>query len=265
VDVPDRLATTTSVRTQFAAGLVAGSRKLEGAYWGDGGAYFVASFARASDGSKSEHDGQVWFYDPGNEMVTNTHYQRHVGHQGDPNSRQVCSTPFTSGFPMQQRVLHPIGRQRDATLPQRGVCDPQLRRREVAHPERPNPTRLHRVGHQVHHRWDGHPPSREMHLVQVDHRAAQPLQACHPGGRQAAGQGEEPGREPRRQQDILPSASLPTRRSDAPCPYMAAVSSRLTRRSSTVNSPNGPRRDDPLRAETVLGVLTLSAASSYQR
>lgn len=70
VDVPDPLATTTSVRRQFPVGEVTGSRKLEGAYWGDGGAYFVASFARASDGSKNEHDGQVWFYDPGNETVT---------------------------------------------------------------------------------------------------------------------------------------------------------------------------------------------------
>jgi secreted PhoX family phosphatase len=70
VDVPDRLATTTSVRQQFAAGEVTGSRKLEGAYWADGGAYFVASFARASDGSKNEHDGQVWFYNPDNETVT---------------------------------------------------------------------------------------------------------------------------------------------------------------------------------------------------
>ena len=69
VDVPDRLATTTSVRKQFAPGAVTGSRKLEGAYWGDGGAYFVASFARAADGSTNEHDGQVWFYDPANETV----------------------------------------------------------------------------------------------------------------------------------------------------------------------------------------------------
>jgi secreted PhoX family phosphatase len=69
VDVPDRLATTTSVRKQFATGEVTGSRKLEGAYRGDGGAYFVASFARASDGSKNEHDGQVWFYDPESETV----------------------------------------------------------------------------------------------------------------------------------------------------------------------------------------------------
>jgi secreted PhoX family phosphatase len=70
VDVPDRLATTTSVRKQFASGEVTGSRKLEGAYWADGGAYFVASYARASDGSRNEHDGQVWFFDPSNQTVT---------------------------------------------------------------------------------------------------------------------------------------------------------------------------------------------------
>jgi secreted PhoX family phosphatase len=33
-------------------------------WWGDGGAYFVASFARTSDGSAVPHDGQVWFLDP---------------------------------------------------------------------------------------------------------------------------------------------------------------------------------------------------------
>jgi len=70
VDVPDRDAHEVSVRKQFAAGEVTNSRKLEGAYWGDGGAYFVASYARSDDGSVNEHDGQVWFYDPRTETVT---------------------------------------------------------------------------------------------------------------------------------------------------------------------------------------------------
>jgi len=69
-DVPDRDATTTSVREQFADDQVTRSRKLEGAWWGEKGAYFVASFARNSDGSVNEHDGQVWFYDPQTETVT---------------------------------------------------------------------------------------------------------------------------------------------------------------------------------------------------
>ena len=46
------------------------SRKLEGAWWGDGGAYFVASFARTDDGSQVQHDGQVWFYDPLSRTIT---------------------------------------------------------------------------------------------------------------------------------------------------------------------------------------------------
>ena len=64
VTVPDRDARTVSVRTQFAEDQVTRSRKLEGQSWDDGGAYFVASFARHADGSVREHDGQVWFYDP---------------------------------------------------------------------------------------------------------------------------------------------------------------------------------------------------------
>lgn len=70
VDVPDRDAATASVRRQFTNDQITRSRKLEGAWWGDGGAYFVASFARTSDGSAMEHDGQVWFYDPATESVT---------------------------------------------------------------------------------------------------------------------------------------------------------------------------------------------------
>jgi secreted PhoX family phosphatase len=70
VDVPDRDAATVSVRSQFTEDQITRSRKLEGAWWGDGGAYFVASFARNSDGSVNEHDGQVWFYDPATESVT---------------------------------------------------------------------------------------------------------------------------------------------------------------------------------------------------
>jgi uncharacterized protein len=72
VDVPDRDARTVSVRKQFTDDQVTRSRKLEGQWWADGGAYFVASFARLSDGSRNEHDGQVWFYDPAEQTVTLT-------------------------------------------------------------------------------------------------------------------------------------------------------------------------------------------------
>lgn len=70
VDVPDRDARTTSVRMQFTDDQVTRSRKLEGVWWGDGGAHVVASFARNTDGSVNEHDGQVWFYDPRKQTIT---------------------------------------------------------------------------------------------------------------------------------------------------------------------------------------------------
>jgi hypothetical protein len=70
VDVPDRDGATVSVRKQFTDDQVTRSRKLEGQWWGDGGVYFVASYARLADGSRNEHDGQVWFYDPRSHTVT---------------------------------------------------------------------------------------------------------------------------------------------------------------------------------------------------
>jgi secreted PhoX family phosphatase len=62
--VPDRLAATTSIRKQLANDQVTRSRKFEGAWWGNGRAFIVCSYARLSDGSAAEHDGQVWSYDP---------------------------------------------------------------------------------------------------------------------------------------------------------------------------------------------------------
>lgn len=69
VRVPDRDAATTSVRKQFTNDEITRSRKLEGMWWGDGGAYFVASFARTADGSAAQHDGQVWFLDPDDDTI----------------------------------------------------------------------------------------------------------------------------------------------------------------------------------------------------
>ncbi|MFE9775944.1 alkaline phosphatase PhoX [Streptomyces sp. NPDC005931] len=68
VDVPDRDARTVAVRKQFGPGQVTRARKLEGMWWGDGGAYIVSSYAR--DESPVRHDGQVWFYDPRRRTLT---------------------------------------------------------------------------------------------------------------------------------------------------------------------------------------------------
>jgi secreted PhoX family phosphatase len=69
VTVPDRDAKTLSTRKQFANDQITRSRKLEGMWWGDGGAYFVCSFARLTDGSAAQHDGQIWFLDPLEETI----------------------------------------------------------------------------------------------------------------------------------------------------------------------------------------------------
>lgn len=69
VPVPDRDATAVPVRRQFPPNTVTRSRKLEGMWYGDGGTYFVASFARTSDGSVAQHDGQVWFHDARKETI----------------------------------------------------------------------------------------------------------------------------------------------------------------------------------------------------
>ncbi|MER6914901.1 alkaline phosphatase PhoX [Streptomyces sp. NPDC000594] len=69
VDVPDRDARTTPVRKQFGETGITRGRKLEGMWWGDGGAYFVSSYARA-DSPGGAHNGQVWFYDPKRRTVT---------------------------------------------------------------------------------------------------------------------------------------------------------------------------------------------------
>lgn len=68
VPVPDRDARTMSTRKQFTSSDVTRGRKLEGAWWGDGGAYIVTSFARAE--SPVPHDGQIWFYNPQRSTLT---------------------------------------------------------------------------------------------------------------------------------------------------------------------------------------------------
>ncbi|MDT0443627.1 alkaline phosphatase PhoX [Streptomyces johnsoniae] len=69
VPVPDRDARDTPVREQFEDGRVTRGQKLEGMWWGDGGAYFVSSYAR-EESPGEPHDGQVWFYDPKRRAAT---------------------------------------------------------------------------------------------------------------------------------------------------------------------------------------------------
>jgi uncharacterized protein len=67
--VPDRDATQTPVRQQLPNDQITRGRKLEGAWWGDGGTYVVCSYARA-ESPGAPHDGQVWFLDPNRQTLT---------------------------------------------------------------------------------------------------------------------------------------------------------------------------------------------------
>jgi secreted PhoX family phosphatase len=81
IPVPDPTAIPLSIRKQFADTEVTRSRKFEGAWWDDGEghghgdddngrALIVCSFARLTDGSAAEHDGQVWAYNPKRRTLT---------------------------------------------------------------------------------------------------------------------------------------------------------------------------------------------------
>ncbi|MFB8244915.1 alkaline phosphatase PhoX [Streptomyces sp. NPDC055952] len=88
VDVPDRDARITPVRKQFGDRDVTRARKLEGMWWGDGGAYIVSSYAR--DESPVRHDGQVWFYDPKRRTLT---LKVLLGVNPDPSADGVLDGP----------------------------------------------------------------------------------------------------------------------------------------------------------------------------
>lgn len=80
VDVPDRDATTTSVRKQFADGQVTRGKKFEGVFGTDDGAYIVNSFAFAAADLPADavkHDGLVRFYDYSAQTITLVTYFPH--------------------------------------------------------------------------------------------------------------------------------------------------------------------------------------------
>jgi uncharacterized protein len=64
VEVPERDGMADSIRRQFDDQEVTRGHKLEGAWWGDGGAYVVSSYDRPPKRTAKTHDGQVWFLDP---------------------------------------------------------------------------------------------------------------------------------------------------------------------------------------------------------
>lgn len=100
VPVPDRDAEKTSTRAQFAHARAKGgeaitrSRKLEGAWWSAGGAYFVASYGTAADGGR--HSGQVWFLDPAKDTLTLVLFYPAVSDRGGAVDRpdNITGSPY---------------------------------------------------------------------------------------------------------------------------------------------------------------------------
>jgi secreted PhoX family phosphatase len=111
VPVADPLAATLSIRKQFADAEVTRSRKFEGAWWDGGGsdhggdcsgrAHIVCSFARLTDGSAAEHDGQVWSYNPDRHTLT---LELYLPLNPDPESDipdgpdNICVSPYGGFF-----------------------------------------------------------------------------------------------------------------------------------------------------------------------
>ncbi|GAA4234306.1 PhoX family protein [Actinomadura meridiana] len=71
VKVLDPRADQTPVRFQdFGPGGITHAQKLEGCYWGGDRVYFVSSYARRDEGSRADHFGQVWSYEPHDRRLT---------------------------------------------------------------------------------------------------------------------------------------------------------------------------------------------------
>jgi len=103
VTVPDRHASTTSLRKQFAAGQVTHSKKLEGAWGDDKGLYFVASFAfGAADlpANATKHDGQLWYYSYAGQTLTLVAYfpYNDVLHNETPGWETVLGASIDLAF-----------------------------------------------------------------------------------------------------------------------------------------------------------------------
>ena len=97
--VNDPPAAPSSTRKQFrypanpAAPVATRSRKLEGAWFNNGKAYIVCSFAAPSDGSGARHDGQVWALDPLAGTLTLEVYFPYAGPAGGGAEDSVPDEP----------------------------------------------------------------------------------------------------------------------------------------------------------------------------
>jgi secreted PhoX family phosphatase len=80
IEVPDRDATTTPVRSQFADGTVTRGKKFEGVWSTARGCYIVNSYAVGANdlpADATKHDGMVWFYNYADSTITLVTYFPH--------------------------------------------------------------------------------------------------------------------------------------------------------------------------------------------
>ncbi|MEO7259874.1 MAG: alkaline phosphatase PhoX [Jatrophihabitantaceae bacterium] len=101
--VPDRHASTTSLRKQFGVGEVTHAKKLEGAWGDDKGMYFVSSFAFGpSDlpAQATKHDGQLWYYRYASQTLTLMAYYPYSEklHVESPNWEQTLGLSLDLAF-----------------------------------------------------------------------------------------------------------------------------------------------------------------------
>lgn len=99
----DKTNRAAPVHVQRPGGDVTRARKLEGAWWGDGKAFIVTSFARvsSSDWSDAAHDGQVWSYDPKRSVLRlEAHFPVSADHGSDAvdGPDNICVNPWGGVF-----------------------------------------------------------------------------------------------------------------------------------------------------------------------
>ena len=153
---------------------------------------------------------------------------------------------------MQQRELHLVGRERNATLSQCRVGHTHLCRGVVADSDRPDPSRLDGIRHQRHQLRDVHTSRREVVLIEIDFIPSQTGKARVERGGQVVGAPERARGKLRGDHDVATLSEFAKPPSDPPPLYMAAVSKKLTcaatLASNAVRSPSTsgpPYADSP--------------------
>ena len=113
--------------------------------------------------------------------------ERLVGDEGDAQFTAHIQHAVDLRLPVQQRELHLVGREWNATLSQCRVGHTHLCRGVVADSDRPDPSRLDGIRHQRHQLRDVHTSRREVVLIEIDFIPSQTGKARVERGGQVVG------------------------------------------------------------------------------